>query len=139
MSVGNMRVLGKPFNRTRVGMHFVYILITIGLTVYGQLIVKWQVNLAGDFPIANWDKVLFLGKLMLNPWVISSMAAALLAGFTWIAALTQLELSYAYPFMGLTFILILVLSTLLFQESLGWEKIVGVALIVAGITLSSQG
>ncbi len=139
MSAGNGRVLGKPFNRTRVGMHFVYILITIGLTVYGQLIVKWQVNLAGDFPVANWDKALFLGKLMLNPWVISSMAAALLAGFAWIAALTQLELSYAYPFMGLTFILILVLSTLLFQESLGWEKIAGVALIVAGISLSSQG
>ena len=59
---------------------------------------------------------------MLNPWIISSMAAALLASFTWIAALTQLELSYAYPFMGLTFILVFVLSAMIFQESLGWRK-----------------
>lgn len=119
-------------------MHFVYIFITIVLTVYGQLIVKWQVNLAGDFPVANWDKLLFLGKLMLNPWVISSMVAALLASFTWIAALTQLQLSYAYPFMGLTFVLVLLLSTLFFQESISWFKISGVVLIVTGITLSSQ-
>ena len=120
-------------------MSLVYILITIVLTVYGQLIVKWQVNLAGEFPSDSWDKVLFLGRLMLNPWIISSMVAALLASFTWIAALTQLELSYAYPFMGLTFIFVLMLSALMFQEALGWEKIMGVALIVAGITLSSQG
>jgi len=120
-------------------MHFVYIFITIVLTVYGQLIVKWQVSLAGDFPAAHWDKIMFLGKLMLNPWVISSMVAALLASFTWIAALTQLQLSYAYPFMGLTFVLVLLLSTLFFQESINWFKISGVALIITGITLSSQG
>ncbi len=120
-------------------MHFVYIFITIVLTVYGQLIVKWQVNLAGVFPAAPWDKMVFLGKIMINPWVISSMVAALLASFAWIAALTQLPLSYAYPFMGLTFVLVLLLSATFFQESMTWMKIAGVVLIVAGITLSSQG
>ena len=120
-------------------MHIIYIMITIVLTVYGQLIVKWQVNLAGVFPAAPWDKMVFLGKIMINPWVISSMVAALLASFAWIAALTQLPLSYAYPFMGLTFVLVLLLSATFFQESMTWMKIAGVVLIVAGITLSSQG
>lgn len=120
-------------------MHIIYIMITIVLTVYGQLIVKWQVNLAGVFPAAPWDKMVFLGKIMINPWVISSMVAALLASFAWIAALTQLPLSYAYPFMGLTFVLVLLLSATFFQESMTWMKIAGVVLIVAGVTLSSQG
>ncbi|MDH5763211.1 MAG: hypothetical protein OEZ51_09525 [Nitrospinota bacterium] len=129
----------KTFSEARSAMSLVYILITIVLTVYGQLIVKWQVNLAGEFPSEVWDKVMFLGKLMLNPWVISSMVAALLASFTWIAALTQLQLSYAYPFMGLTFVLVLLLSGLFFQETISWFKISGVILIVTGISLSSQG
>jgi multidrug transporter EmrE-like cation transporter len=129
----------KNFSEARSAMSLVYILITIVLTVYGQLIVKWQVSLAGDFPAEGWDKVMFLGKLMINPWVISSMVAALLASFTWIAALTQLQLSYAYPFMGLTFVLVLLLSGLFFQETISWFKISGVILIVTGISLSSQG
>ena len=43
------------------------------------------------------------------------MAAALVAGMAWMAAMTQLELSHAYPFMGLTFILVLLLSGFLFS------------------------
>ena len=38
-------------------MHYVYIFITIVLTVYGQLIVKWQVNLAGPFPASNGKRL----------------------------------------------------------------------------------
>lgn len=120
-------------------MHYIYILFTIVLTVYGQLVVKWQVSLAGDFPATNGDKFIFLAKLLINPWIISSMAAALLAGVAWMAALTQLQLSHAYPFMGLTFVMVLVLSAMLFQEPMTWVKLAGVSLIVAGIALGSQG
>ena len=120
-------------------MHYFYILITIILTVYGQLIVKWQVGLAGVFPSSVGNKILFLGKLLINPWVMSSMAAALLAGMAWMAAMTKLQLSYAYPFMGLTFVLVLVLSGVFFDEPMNWQKAVGIFLIMGGIALSSQG
>jgi multidrug transporter EmrE-like cation transporter len=120
-------------------MSYVYILITIILTVYGQLVVKWQVSLAGAFPASSWDKILFVGKLFINPWVMSSMAAALLAGAAWVAAITKLNLSHAYPFMGLTFVLVLILSGVFFGESMNWQKTVGVLLIMSGIALSSQG
>jgi len=122
-----------------VDMHYIYILITIILTVYGQLIVKWQVSLAGVFPASGWDKTLYLGKLLISPWVMSAMAAALLAGMAWMAAMTKLNLSYAYPFMGLTFILVLILSGVFFDEPMNWQKTVGVLLIMGGIALSSQG
>ena len=120
-------------------MHYFYILITIVLTVYGQLVVKWQVSLAGAFPASGWEKTLFLGKLLINPWVVSAMAAALLAGVAWMAAMTKLNLSHAYPFMGLTFVLVLILSGVYFNEPMNWQKTVGVLLIMGGIALSSQG
>lgn len=120
-------------------MHYFYILITILLTVYGQLVVKWQVSLAGAFPASGWEKFLFLGKLLINPWVVSAMAAALLAGMAWMAAMTQLQLSHAYPFMGLTFVLVLLLSAFFFQEPVTLTKIIGVSLIVVGIAVGSQG
>jgi len=77
--------------------------------------------------------------LLINPWVMSSMAAALLAGMAWMAALTQLELSQAYPLMGFSFVLILIFSAVCFQEPITWVKVIGVFLIVGGITVGSQG
>lgn len=120
-------------------MSYIYILITIILTVYGQLVVKWQVNLAGEFPVSVNEKIIFLMKILINPWVVSSLVAALLAAVAWMAAMTKLDLSHAYPFMGLTFALVLVLSGVFFDEPMNWQKTAGVMLIIGGIALSSQG
>jgi len=78
-------------------MGLVYVFLTILLTVYGQLIIKWQVMNAGQFPTNNFDKAIFLFHLLLNPWVISALIAVFLAPLSWIVAMTKLELSYAYP------------------------------------------
>ena len=120
-------------------MSYVYVFLTIFLTVYGQIAIKWQVTAAGAFPAEPQEKLLFLAKLLLNPWVISALAAALLAAVSWMAAMTKLDLSHAYPFMSLAFILVLVLSALVFHEPVTLPKIVGLALISVGIIVGSQG
>lgn len=117
---------------------FIYIILTILLTVYGQIVIKWQVNNAGEFPAATMDKVLFILRLLLNPWVISSFAAAFLASLTWMAALTKFSLSFAYPFMSLAFVLVMILSAIFFYEPITIAKAVGMGLIVAGIIIGSQ-
>lgn len=117
---------------------FIYIILTILLTVYGQIVIKWQVNNAGEFPAATVDKLLFILRLLLNPWVISSFAAAFLASLTWMAALTKFSLSFAYPFMSLAFVLVMILSAIFFYEPITIAKAVGMGLIVAGIIIGSQ-
>ena len=57
----------------------------------------------------------------------------------WMAAMTKFDLSYAYPFMSLSFLLVLVLSVALFHEPLTISKVVGVGFIVAGIIIGSRG
>lgn len=120
-------------------MKYLYILSTILLTVYGQLAIKWQMNLAGPMPAAPLDKLTFILQQLLNPWIISALAAAFVASLTWMAALSAFSLSYAYPFMSAAFVLVLVLSALLLQEPLNLPKLIGVALIVAGLVVSSRG
>ena len=118
---------------------YFYIGITILLTVYGQLVVKWQVNLAGTPPGPDGGMAMFLARLVLNPWVLSGFAAAFLASIFWMAVLTKFHLSYAYPFVALTFVFVVAAGGLLFGEPITIPKIAGVALIVAGIALASQG
>lgn len=120
-------------------MSYFFILCTVLLTVYGQLAIKWQVIEAGPFPEDGTGKIWFLMHLLLNPWVISAFLAALFASVTWMAAMTKLQLSHAYPFMSLAFVLILIFSALLFKEPITTLKVVGVALVILGLAIGSQG
>ncbi|MBX3662242.1 MAG: EamA family transporter [Burkholderiales bacterium] len=120
-------------------LSYLFVFITVFLTVYSQIVIKWQVVAAGAFPEATPDRLWFLAKLMLNPWIISGLLAGLLAAVSWMAAMTKLELSHAYPFMSLAFIGVLVLSALVFHEPVNAWKIGGLALITLGIIVGSQG
>jgi drug/metabolite transporter (DMT)-like permease len=109
------------------------------LTVYGQLVLKWQVGLAGPGPEGFPDKLYFLFALLLNPWIVSGFVAAFAASLAWMGAMTKFELSHAYPFMSLNFVLVLLFAGLLFNEPISTTKIVGIALIVLGVVVGSRG
>lgn len=118
---------------------YFYIALTILFTVYGQLVLKWQVSQAGALPVGIGAKVNFMFVLLLNPWIISGFVAAFLASLCWMAAMTKFNLSHAYPFMGLSFVLVLIGSGIFFGEVVTPLKIAGTALIVVGIAVASQG
>lgn len=120
-------------------MDYLYILGTVLLTVYGQLVIKWQVAGAGPFPAYALERVWFLLRLLVNPWVISSLTAAFLASVSWMAAMTKFDLSHAYPFTSLAFVLVLGLSAVFFREAITVPKVLGVAFIIAGIVIGSRG
>jgi len=120
-------------------MSYVYVICTVLLTVYGQIAIKWQVLEAGPFPADPGAKAWFLARLLLNPWVLSALAAGLLASVSWMAAMTRLELSHAYPFMSLAFVLVMLCSAWFFSEPITPLKIAGITLVVLGIVVGSQG
>lgn len=110
---------------------------TIGFTVYGQLVLKWQMSQAGEMPAGIADSVGFLLRQLLNPWVVSGFVAALVAAFFWLAALSRYDLSFAYPFMALSFVLVLALSGLLLGEAITGPKVVAVLFVVTGLVVGS--
>ena len=114
------------------------ILATIALTVYGQLVFKWQVDEAGPFPSEAGKRVEYVVKLFLDPWVISTFVAVLAASIAWALALTRFELSHAYPFMSLSFVLVLLFGVLFLSETFTAAKAAGVLLIVAGLVIGSR-
>lgn len=120
-------------------MSYVYLASSILLMVYCQLVIKWQVSGAGAFPDGAAGKLHFLLGLLLNPWIASALAASLVAALLWMAALTKLDLSHAYPFVGLTFVLVALGSAWAFHEPLTGLKIAGIALICIGVAIGSQG
>jgi len=118
-------------------MGYLYIFGTILFTVYGQLIIKWQIKGVGNIPTDVIGKVYFFSHILLNPWVISSITGAFLALICWMAAMTKFELSYAYPFMSLSFVIILLLSNIFFNEPFSFQKVLGVIMITLGVIVGS--
>lgn len=111
--------------------------MTILLTVYGQLITKWQLG-TRELPIGGINKVLFLLKQCFNPWVSSTFAAAFLAALCWMAAMTTLPISVAYPFTSLAFVLVMLGSRVFFGEPLSSGKFAGTVLLVISLVLISH-
>lgn len=117
---------------------YLYIVLTIGFTVYGQVMLKWRMNAKGLAPEGLVPIVGFLLRTLCDVYVISTYLAALLASLTWMAAMTKFDISFAYPFMSLSFVLVLVLSAVLLAEPITRGKVAGIVLIIAGIWLSTR-
>jgi drug/metabolite transporter (DMT)-like permease len=95
-------------------------------------------NSMGELPAAFTDKFIFLVKAIFDPYIFSSFFAAFIASLTWMAALSKFDLSFAYPFMSMAFIVVLVASYFLLHEPINLYKIVGMLLIVAGLVIASR-
>lgn len=116
---------------------YLYIVATIALTVFGQMVLKWRMDQVGPMPAGAWPSLRFLLMLLIDPLVIASFVSAFIAGLAWMAAMTRFELSYAYPFTSLNFVVVLVLSVWLLGESLTVSKVIGVTMIVVGTLIAS--
>lgn len=118
---------------------YLYIVATIGFTVYGQLILKWRITKFGLLPTDFFEKLKFLISLLFDPAIFSGFAAAFLASLAWMAAMTKFDLSHAYPFMSLNFVVVLLLSGWLLNEPVTFQRVLGVALIVVGTMVAARG
>lgn len=119
---------------------YLYIAGCVFFTVYGQLVLKWRMNMQEPLPAGLQDKIVGLVKLIIfDPFILSGFASAFLASLFWMAAMTKFSLSFAYPFMSSAFVIVMFFSVFLFGEVLNMYKLMGTALIVAGIVVLSQG
>jgi len=116
-----------------------YILSTILLTSYGQVIIKWRMNQLPPFPEALLQKLWALFLFVFDPYVFSGFLAAFLGSLTWMAALNSIPLSRAYPFMGITFFVVAVLSVFFLGEHMSWQRWLGSALVIAGVIFLARG
>jgi drug/metabolite transporter (DMT)-like permease len=68
-------------------------------------------------------------------WVLCGLAVYGVGTAFWMLCLIHLDLSYAYPFTGLTYVLMLGISWLLFDDKISSQRLLGVLLICLGVAL----
>ena len=110
----------------------------LALTVYGQLVIKARALLYAAKASATIGKLHYLTAMFTDVWVLSALAAAVVAAGCWMLAVSRLEVGYAYPFMALSFVFVPIGSSLFFGEPLPIMRMIGIAFIVAGVTISAM-
>ncbi len=120
-----------------VGYYGIFFAIFFG--VLSQVIVKWQVNSAGSLPADTASRAWFLVHMLLRPWILISIIATLGGGLSWMVAMTKFDISFAYPYMSLIYVIMMMAGVVLFNEPLNSYKISGTLIIIAGIIIISRG
>lgn len=78
------------------------------------------------------DSFISVVSVFLNPFVFLGMVVYILSAGAWIWVLSKVEISLAYPFVGLSFIITFAFGIFLFDESLSFAKISGTVLVMLG-------
>lgn len=97
--------------------------LLISIIVLSQIIGKYGVSINNNS---------FFG-IFLNIFVLSSYLLLLIRGIVWIKLLQDFDLSFLYPLLSFSFVLIPIFSFILFDEFFSMGKIIGSCVIVLGI------
>jgi drug/metabolite transporter (DMT)-like permease len=111
---------------------FFFILLTVIATVSSQVFFKLAVK-----NIALAEKPLLSVDILFNPMVLVGLVFSIVSILSWLVALNRLSLSLAYPFMSLTFPLVLVASNIFLGESISPLRWLGIFIIMVGLCFVS--
>lgn len=109
----------------------VFLLVSIGLNVLGQTVLKSGVDKLGALSF-EFSSIL---KAFTSFYVLGGLFLYFVSSIFWILALSQKELSYAYPMLSIGYIVIILVSWFLLGENISLIRVIGVIFISVGIFL----
>jgi multidrug transporter EmrE-like cation transporter len=118
---------------------FLLVLCAALVTACANLMVRHGLVLAGGLSVQGNGIPGLLLRLAKQWTFVLGLAAFALAALIWFRALSAAEVSICYPILvGLTFIMINVGAVLWLREPTSFLRIVGIAVILAGIVLVAR-
>lgn len=107
--------------------------------VIGQLFFKAGVSRLGPIggeAVANLPQL--LAAIAMNPLIILGLGCYGFSTVLWIIVLSRVDLSMAYPMLGLGYVFVLLTSWLIFGETINAARWTGALMIVAGVVLVAR-
>ncbi len=116
------------------------IFLSISIAVTGQILLKIGIDRIGvnGFGSANALISLFSG-IIKSPMVLTGLFLYFISAAIWLVILSTVDLSFAYPFIGLSYVLVLILSKFILKEEVNPIRWIGAFIITAGVVIISRG
>lgn len=117
-------------------MGYLYVLGTLFFTVAGQILMKYRMPTFGQLPSGFYEIVGFFFSVLTDLYMLLSLGFAFVASLFWVAAMSKLEITRAYPMMSMAPALVFVVGILFLNEQFSWGKLAGLFFIALGAWVS---
>jgi len=120
-----------------------FILFTVFSNAAAQIMLKYgmsthvQIEMAS--PVTFSAIVMTVLKVLFNPWIFTGFLLFVVSMASHLYVLTKVDLSFAFPFLSLAYVVVAVFTWLVFKEDLNSWRILGIGLIVIGTIFIAQG
>ena len=115
-----------------------FILFTVLTNAAAQLLLKQGMMTFASPAWAGGHAALKLVAVVLHPWVFAGLAVFVVSMASHMFVLSRVELSFAYPFLSLAYVVVAVASWYFFSETVDTPRMIGIALIMAGTIFIAQ-
>ena len=109
---------------------------SIILNVCGQISIKQSIlnyqDLAGGNAYFGMATAL---PILTAPLTLLGLLLYAVSAIFWISALSRVELSYAYPLLGIGYVLVSVVAWKLWGEAFGVQRVIGTLVVALGVIL----
>ncbi len=114
------------------------ILFTVLTNFASQILLKKGMTVIDKFEISVTGILSSATAIILNPYVIFGLFVMVISMASHLVVLSRVEISYAYPFLGLSFVLITLWGYFVLQEDVNFWRVLGVLLICAGVAVVAR-
>jgi drug/metabolite transporter (DMT)-like permease len=122
----------------KVNIAVTYILISVLAGAIGQILLKKGMTNIGEVTISGNHLPGVLWRIATNPYVVIGLMIYVCGTVFWLAALSRVDLSYAYPFASLSYVVMLAASWLLFRENITPVRLLGTLIVALGVLVISR-
>jgi len=115
-------------------MKWAMVILSICLAAIGQILIKWGILHPNPlFSVAKKQLEVFVSLP-----VIVGLCFYTISALTWIVALKRVQLSIAYPMASIGYVIVIIAAYFMLGEPLTGKKLLGIALICAGVFFISR-
>ena len=127
-------------NRGKLKMNvaIIYILVAVVTSAVGQILLKKGMTGMGPLTLSPNQVVSIIMRIATNPYVVIGLLIYVCGTLFWLVALSRVELSFAYPFASLSYIVMLVASWQLFKEDISLIRVIGTVVVGIGVLIISR-
>jgi len=115
----------------------VLLIFSILIGSCGQVMMKLGVNSIGGVSF-NGAPAQVLIHIFTCPYIIAGLFCVGISMLLWLTVISKLELSFAYPIVALSYVIILLFGWLALSEHISATRLAGIGCIMVGVVLISR-
>jgi drug/metabolite transporter (DMT)-like permease len=111
---------------------YTLLLIAIGLTVSGEILLKLGMNLVSAEVGAFSLNLLVLLRTFTEWRIILGFALIFGGSLFWLGVISRADFSFAYPLLALSYVVALLPARLILHEQISFNRVIGALVVMVG-------